>query len=324
MFRRLCDLGWGRLVVTADGVQKGKIAGKVPGHLSGPATDHRGLRHPGQWLPWGMWPLRSLQAGAPVPAKHPQAVKELTPPTVADTRGGGCSLSSWPITLGHREREGLKQPLCLPPMAVALSPPARKWGEKPARLRTSAGSLAPVAWPRGSGRACGICAVWARPARKRFYTGHVTAASDQVSSFKQHRKYSSGEPEAKYGTACGCPVWTFSCHSEIQLGTHKAFGWPGVQLLGPKKSPRGMADSGWVQLAQGRAGFFPVCSTPECPSRSLSPLPQGGLGGSPLICPAGPLMALQSLLPTPRLQPCQPGPGSLPGVSSLVEGRPPD
>lgn len=86
---------------------------------------------------------------------------------------------------------------------------------------------------------------------------------------------------------------------------------------GQRRVPGEWLTQGWVQLAQGRAVFFPVCST-----LALSPLPQGGLGGSPLICPAGPLMDLQSLLSTPRLQPCQLGPGSPPGVSSLVEGTP--
>lgn len=34
-------------------------------------------------------------------------------------------------------------------------------------------------------------------------------SGNQISSFKQHLKYSLGEPKAKYGTACECPVWTF-------------------------------------------------------------------------------------------------------------------
>lgn len=51
----------------------------------------------------------------------------------------------------------------------------------------------------------------------------------------------------------------------------------------------------------------PAASLPECSSSSLSGHPpRGGSDGCPLICPAGPPMVPQSLLPTPRLQPCLP------------------
>lgn len=77
-------------------------------------------------------------------------------------------------------------------------------------------SLAPwhrVAWPWRSGRHSGIRGHQhppARPAREPSYTCHVTAGNRaQISPFKQHLKYSPGEPEAKYGLAYECLVWTF-------------------------------------------------------------------------------------------------------------------
>lgn len=80
-----------------------------------------------------------------------------------------------------------------------------------------AGSLAPVAWPRSSGKGLGASVpVSTRPSgpglqgNERSYTRHVTAGNPaQISSFKQHLKYSLGEAEAKYGKAYECLVWTF-------------------------------------------------------------------------------------------------------------------
>lgn len=69
---------------------------------------------------------------------------------------------------------------------------------------------------------------------------------------------------------------------------------------------------GWVQLpqagsfwCQGRAGFSFLHALPQNahPIVSLSPHPQGRLDGSPLICPADPLMALPKPSPHSKAAP---------------------
>lgn len=158
----------------------------------------------------------------PHAGQHPWALKGLTSPLVVDTRGGLAPSASWHITLGHREKRGLNTAsvssvnggrLCL----IAIR---TKTGRKafPTQNRLPGCSLAPWHLSRGPGGLAGtrgICAgellaVWARPARGRFYTRHVTAGNPaRISPFKQHLKYSLGEAEAKYGTACECLVRTF-------------------------------------------------------------------------------------------------------------------
>lgn len=52
--------------------------------------------------------------------------------------------------------------------------------------------------------------IWARPARKRFHPYHVTVGNRARSSpFKQHPKYSLGEPAAKYGLARELSIGAF-------------------------------------------------------------------------------------------------------------------
>lgn len=70
----------------------------------------------------------------------------------------------------------------------------------------------------------------------------------------------------------------------IQSGTHEAFWWPGVQLLGPSGSPVGSADSGLGAaslsghiLGLGQSRLLAACY-PECPPRPLSGRPPGWLG----------------------------------------------
>ena len=85
---------------------------------------------------------------------------------------------------------------------------SEKWGEKPCGHRTHDPGA-----PWLPGRHSGIRGHQhppARPAREPSYTCHVTAGNRaQISPFKQHLKYSPGEPEAKYGLAYECLVWTF-------------------------------------------------------------------------------------------------------------------
>lgn len=141
---------------------------------------------------------------------------------VVDTRGGLAPSASWHITLGHREKRGLNTASVssVNGSHLYLIAIGTKTGRKPfpTQNRLPGCSVAPWHLSRGPGAlagARGICAgellaVWARPARERFYTRHVTAVNPaRISSFKQHLKYSLGEAEAKYGTACECLVWTF-------------------------------------------------------------------------------------------------------------------
>lgn len=177
-------------------------------HLSGLATRYRGLRSPAHCLPWGWWPASSLQVQVPQAGQHPWALKELTSPTAADTQGGGCSPSRLAYHTGpSREERGAENSLC---ELCEWRPPL------PYRHRTENGTQRlpgpePAPWHLSRGICAGEHrAVGARPVRERFYALHVTAGNPApISSFKRHLKYSLGEAEAKYGTACERPVWTF-------------------------------------------------------------------------------------------------------------------
>lgn len=192
----------------------------------------------------------------PHASQHPQALKGLTPPQLLTPEEEAAHSASWEITLGHRRRQGLKTASVSSVNGSGLIAIRVKTGQKgfPTQNPRPGRSLAP--WPLTCGPEAlvgtlGICggehrATSARPARERVYTRHVTAGNlAQSSPFKhQHLKYSPDEPEAKYGLAYEGLVWTFSCHSKIQSGTHGDFWWPGVQLLRPNES----LTRGWEQL----------------------------------------------------------------------------
>lgn len=138
-------------MVIADGVKKGQISAKFQGAISQvpPLTaEDLGVHGSGSHGACGLG--GSCRQGPPCqPA--PQAVKELTPPTVADTRGGGCSLSSWHIALGHQEREGLKTASVTSVNGSGLIAIGTKTGRKafPTQTRLPGCSLAPWHLSRG-------------------------------------------------------------------------------------------------------------------------------------------------------------------------------
>lgn len=88
---------------------------------------------------------------------------------------------------------------------------AKRFPDTEPNTRALAGSLAPVAWPRRSGRDHGICAGERRPSGPGLGGGggwilHLPCdRGNRISSFKQHLKYSLGDPKAKYGMACEVP-----------------------------------------------------------------------------------------------------------------------
>lgn len=95
---------------------------------------------------------------------------------------------------------------------------SEKRGEKPCGHRTHdpAAPWLPGTVSRGPDALAGTQASVAisthpvRPVREPSHTCHVTAGNQaQISPFKRHLKYSPSEPEAKYGLAYECLVWTF-------------------------------------------------------------------------------------------------------------------
>lgn len=163
-----------------------------------------------------MWPLRCLGRG-PLCPPAPQSVKGLTPPTVTDTRGGACSLSKLAIALGHRRGEGLKTASVPSVNGGALIANRTKMGRKASRHRTNYPGarwllgtcrVALDLWRGLQHRCQRALGCLGQACEGASHTRHVTAGN-QICSFKQHLKYSLGEPKAKYGMACECPVQAF-------------------------------------------------------------------------------------------------------------------
>lgn len=90
-------------MVITNGVTKGEITAELQGATSQVPPLMAKDKESMALAPAGHVAFEISAGRGPPCQPAPQAVKELTPPTVADTRAGGCSLSSWHIALGHRK-----------------------------------------------------------------------------------------------------------------------------------------------------------------------------------------------------------------------------
>lgn len=170
-----------------------------------------------------MRPSRSLQTAPPPHAsQHPRASKGLTPPQLLtpEEEEEAARSASWRITLGHLGGEGLNSASVSSVNGSGLITIRGKTGptDFPAQNPRPGLLLAPWHLSHGQDALAGTRgigggkhpATLARPAGEPFYTRHVTAGNPaQISPFKQHLKYSPGEPKAKYGLAYECLAWTF-------------------------------------------------------------------------------------------------------------------